>query len=135
MTRACITDVIIDSSDPERLAEFRSVLLDRGIAGRKGPYVWLEETSGEVNVSFQLVADPPAGRGRTHIDLSVPDVLEAADRAEALGGRRASGFEDGGFLVMEDPDGNVFCIIPDAPFDFDDAGRADYLNPVDERRR
>jgi hypothetical protein len=29
---------------------------------------------------------------------------------------------------MSDPEGNEFCVIPSAPFDLDDPGRADCLD-------
>ena len=38
-----------------------------------------------------------------------------------------AGFEEGGFLVMADPEGNEFCVLPVEPFDFDDEGHTDYL--------
>ena len=46
---------------------------------------------------------------------------------EGLGGRRVGGYEDGGFLVMADPEGNEFCLIPDVPFDLDAEGCTTYL--------
>ena len=41
-----ITDIIIDCSDPDRLATFWSAVLGRPIEGRKGPYVWLKRQPG-----------------------------------------------------------------------------------------
>ena len=65
-----------------------------------------------------------------HIDLSVTDVDALRTRIETLGGRRIAGYETGGFLVMADPEGNEFCVIPAAPFEFDDEGRTDYLRDL-----
>ena len=45
----------------------------------------------------------------------------------ALGGRLLPQYAPGGFLVMADPEGNEFCVIPSAPFELDDEGRASYL--------
>ena len=45
-----------------------------------------------------------------------------------LEGHRVPGYEAGGFLVMADPEGNEFCIIPAGSFDVDADGRADYLD-------
>ncbi|MFJ9321797.1 hypothetical protein [Streptomyces globisporus] len=45
---------------------------------------------------------------------------------EALGGHRLEGYDDG-FLVMGDPEGKEFCIIPESPFELDDEGRTDHL--------
>ncbi|MEV1021092.1 VOC family protein [Streptomyces sp. NPDC050264] len=46
---------------------------------------------------------------------------------EGLGGRRLHECADGGFLVMADPEGNGFCVIPEGPVGLDDEGRAHYL--------
>ena len=39
----------------------------------------------------------------------------------------ADQYDDGGFLVMADPEGNEFCVIPEGTFELDDEGRAHYL--------
>ena len=43
------------------------------------------------------------------------------------GGRRLPEYASGGFLVMADPEGNEFCVIPDGPLEVDDEGCAHYL--------
>jgi predicted enzyme related to lactoylglutathione lyase len=123
-----IADIIIDCSDPDRLALFWAGVLGRPIEGRKGPYVWLYRPPGASGVGFQKVAEPKAGKNRVHLDISVPDLAIAKAQIEALGGRRIEGYERGGFLVMIDPEGNEFCVVPAAPFLFDESGRADYLD-------
>jgi predicted enzyme related to lactoylglutathione lyase len=123
-----IADVIIDCADPATLASFWAELLGRPIAGAKGPYVWLQRTPGGIGVGFQKVTQPKTGKNRVHLDVCGTDVAEVRMRIEALGGRRVEGFESGGFLVMADPEGNEFCVVPREPFDFDEHGRADYLD-------
>jgi predicted enzyme related to lactoylglutathione lyase len=125
-----ITDIIIDCSDPDRLAMFWAAVLGRPIEGRKGPYVWLKRQPGAPSVGFQKVAEPKAGKNRLHLDLAVPDLVIAKSAVEALGGRRIEGYEAGGFLVMTDPEGNEFCLVPVAPFSFDESGHADYLDDL-----
>jgi predicted enzyme related to lactoylglutathione lyase len=125
-----ITDVTVDCADPERVASFWSALLGRPIAGRKGPYVWLVRAPGGIGLGFQHVSENKTGKNRVHIDVSGPDVAEIKRRVETLGGRRADGYDAGGFLVMSDPEGNEFCIVPET-LHFDDSGRADYLDEVD----
>ncbi|WP_440085341.1 VOC family protein [Streptosporangium sp. LJ11] len=122
-----IKDIIIDCADPERLATFWGVLLGRPIAGRMGPYVWLERENG-LGVGFQKSGEPKVGKNRVHFDLAAADPPAEQRRVESLGGRRLEGYEEGGFLVMADPEGNEFCIIPEGPFELDDEGRADYLD-------
>jgi predicted enzyme related to lactoylglutathione lyase len=126
-----IADIIIDCSDPVRLASFWADVLGRPIEGCKGPYVWLKRSTGAPGVGFQQVEEAKAGKNRVHLDISVADVVVAKTRIEALGGRSIEGYESGGFLVMTDPEGNEFCLVPAAPFQFDESGRADYLDNLE----
>jgi predicted enzyme related to lactoylglutathione lyase len=125
-----IADITVDCSDPERVATFWSLLLDRPIAGRKGPYVWLERRAG-VGLGFQKVADKKVGKNRLHLDVSGPDIVAVKERVEDLGGHRVEGYNDGGFLVMADPEGNEFCVVPVEPIRFDDEGRTGYLKDLE----
>ena len=43
-----------------------------------------------------------------------------------LGGSRAPGYEAGGFLVMADPEGNEFCVLPEQGIELDEDGVATY---------
>jgi predicted enzyme related to lactoylglutathione lyase len=129
-THLDIKDIIIDCVDPERLAAFWGGLLGRSIAGRTGPYVWLKRESG-LGVGFQKVAEPRAGKNRLHLDLASADPASEQQWIESLGGRRLQEYESGGFLVMADPEGNEFCIIPKGPFELDDEGRTSYLDDRD----
>ncbi len=67
----------------------------------------------------ELLGQPIAGSIRPYV------WLERSAHAPGVG------FQDGGFLVMADPHGNEFCVVPAAPFEFDEHGRADYLDNVD----
>ncbi|MEV7590444.1 VOC family protein [Streptomyces sp. NPDC089922] len=121
-----IDALIVDAADPERLAAFWSVLLGRPVVGRMGPYVWLQRENG-LGLGFQRTDTPKSGKNRMHFDITSPNPPAEQARVEALGGRRLEECDSGGFLVMADPEGNEFCIIPDGPFELDDEGRADYL--------
>lgn len=125
--RPSIKALVIDCVDPERLASFWSELLGWPVTGRPGPYAWLRSDDGLV-MGFQRVAEAKAGKNRVHVDLAAEDPAAEQGRVESLGGQRLTGYEDGGFLVMADPEGNEFCIIPQGPFELDDEGRASYLN-------
>ncbi|MFF1379976.1 VOC family protein [Streptomyces sp. NPDC058308] len=122
-----INALIIDATDPERLAAFWSELLDRPVVGRTGPYVWLRRENG-LGMGFQRNDGTKSGKNRLHFDVEAPDPAAEQRRVEALGGRRLEGYADGGFLVMADPEGNEFCILPEGPFELDDEGRTNYLN-------
>jgi predicted enzyme related to lactoylglutathione lyase len=124
-----ISDITVDCADPEGLARFWSELLEQPIAGRRGPYVWLAREPGGIGLGFQLVAERKTVKNRVHLDVSGPDVAAIKERVEDLGGRRVDGYHDGGFLVMADPEGNEFCVVPEA-LQFDDSGRTDYLHEL-----
>jgi predicted enzyme related to lactoylglutathione lyase len=126
-----IADIIIDCLDPLCVAAFWADLLGRHVEGKKGPYVWLNRPPGAVGVGFQQVAEPKIGKNRVHLDIAVPDLVAAKTRIEVRGGGRVAGYESGGYLVMADPEGNGFCLILSAPFEFDEQGRADYLDKLD----
>ncbi|WP_030797751.1 VOC family protein [Streptomyces sp. NRRL S-337] len=125
-THPKIKDLIIDCVDPERLASFWAELLGRPVAARTGPYVWLARGEGP-GVGFQKVAEPTCGKNRLHFDLASADPASERARIEALGGRLLDAYAAGGFLVMADPEGNEFCVIPPGPFEVDDDGHAHYL--------
>ncbi|MER5858631.1 VOC family protein [Streptomyces sp. NPDC059688] len=121
-----INALIVDAADPERLAAFWAEVLGRPVVGRTGPYVWLRRENG-LGLGFQQTDEPKSGKNRMHFDITSPDPASEQQRVEALGGRRLEQYADGGFLVMADPEGNEFCIIPEGPFELDDDGRTTYL--------
>ncbi|MDI5961723.1 VOC family protein [Streptomyces sp. SL13] len=119
---ACrISELIIDTADPERLAAFWSEVLD---------YVELSrESDGSIEIGpagvgfggpqptliFSLNSDPRPGKLRLHIDVNATDRDQAAElqRLLDLGARPAdigqSGTEN--WHVLIDPEGNEFCLL------------------------
>jgi predicted enzyme related to lactoylglutathione lyase len=68
------------------------------------------------------------GKARIHLDIVVADLQAATRRALALGASIAEDLaSEDPWLVMRDPEGNEFCLIPTP------AG-ADPLAPRDWRR-
>ncbi|MCO4696623.1 VOC family protein [Streptomyces sp. RO-S4] len=124
---ARINALIVDATDPERLAAFWSEVLGRPVVGRTGPYVWLRRVN-DLGLGFQRTDAPKAGKNRMHFDVAAPDPAAEQRRIERLGGRRLTEYDEGGFLVMADPEGNEFCVIPAGRFELDDGGRAHYLD-------
>jgi predicted enzyme related to lactoylglutathione lyase len=102
-----INALIVDATDPERLAAFWSEMLGRAVVGRMGPYVWLRREDG-LGLGFQRTNEPKSGKNRMHFDVTSPDPAAEQRRVERLGGRRLEQYADGGFLVMADPEGNEF---------------------------
>jgi predicted enzyme related to lactoylglutathione lyase len=122
-----LADIAFDCSDPQRTAAFWSVLLGIDIAGARGPYVVLKRPHHGPRLVFQKVDYPTPGKNRLHLDLQVSDLAAAVARVEELGGTRCPEFDAGGFLVMADPEDNVFCLLPtDGDVGLDEAGIAHY---------
>lgn len=111
-----VGSVVVNTTDPDRLAEFWGAFLGVEIARRSGPwFIWLKpQNQGGVSVAFQKVDDPTEGRRRLHLDTHVDDPEAAIERAIGLGASRVEGHTVGDFswTVMSDPDGNEFCIAP-----------------------
>jgi predicted enzyme related to lactoylglutathione lyase len=109
--------LVIDATDPERLAQFWCGLLDVRVDTTlgDGQFVVLSAAKDGLTVGFQRVGEEKAGKNRLHLDLIVEDLDEATAEIETLGGRwlepgntrELEGFQWRG---MADPEGNEFDI-------------------------
>ena len=108
--------VVLDCSDPERLAHFWTSAIGYRREAYKPPYLSLlpPKQDGSPELILQRVAEPKAGKNRMHIDLHTIDVDAECDRLTALGAIRVGDeIVEGGFrwYVLADPEGNEFCVI------------------------
>ena len=117
--------VMFDCHDPDCVATFWQALLGLEFEARRGPYVFLRGT-GDLAIGFQRVETSKTAKNRVHLDLIAGDIASASDQVCALGGSKVEGYADGGFVVMADPEGNEFCLIPRAGANVDADGRAHY---------
>lgn len=73
----------------------------------------IDPTGEWVNVGIQKVPEPRQGKNRLHLDLYTEDQAGEVERLLGLGAKRfprqAEPNED--FIVLEDPEGNLFCVI------------------------
>ena len=108
-----LTHVGIDVADLERAEAFYSSVL--GVERDKtwDQYLAFEPLPSGLIVYLQQVPDKKTGKTRLHMDLTVPDVMAALARVEAIGGRALTDFVEPGenLAVVADPDGNEFCLI------------------------
>jgi len=85
----------------------------------KGGWVILRDPSGRgPNVSLDHVDEKRVGRrSRLHLDLYAEDQAREVERLVGLGATRYPWrYELGAdFVVLADPDDNLFCVIQDAP--------------------
>ena len=66
-----------------------------------------------VQLAIKLVTSEAQGHRRHHLDLYASDRAAEVERLIALGARRAEWRypEGADYIVIEDPDGNRFCVI------------------------
>ena len=78
-------------------------------------WVILTDPNGDgPNVSLDRTPDRRSGkRSRLHLDLYAPDQKQEVERLLELGATRYPWrYEPGDdFIVLEDPDGNLFCVV------------------------
>lgn len=113
---ACrFTELIVDSNDPEALAQFWSRVLDWEAGERHGVW-WLKPSLAAIPlIVFVKVPEPKSTKNRLHIDVSPTDRTrdEEVDRLLALGATRADvgQADDVPWTVLADPEGNEFCVL------------------------
>jgi len=119
---ASVGFLVIDATDPQRLADFWGGLLDVTVESTiaDGQFIVLSPAKDGLTVSFQQVPEAKTGKNRLHIDLIVEDLDRATAEIETLGGswlepgntRELEGFQ---WRCMADPEGNEFDIdiMPD----------------------
>lgn len=112
-----VGEVVLDTDDPPRLAEFYTALLGWRIEETEEDWITIGGDSG-TKIAFQLAMNhkPPtwpdnAVPQQFHLDLHVDDLEEAVAFAESIGARRAaSGDHAPDFIVFLDPSGHPFCL-------------------------
>jgi predicted enzyme related to lactoylglutathione lyase len=106
--------LVLDCADPDRLADFWSAAIGYKTVGSAGNYVLLVDEAGhQPKLLLQRVAEPKAAKNRMHIDIEIPDAENEATRLERLGAVRVEGpFHEHNcrWIVMNDPEGNEFCL-------------------------
>jgi catechol 2,3-dioxygenase-like lactoylglutathione lyase family enzyme len=112
--------VALGVSDIQRAARFWSealgyTLRQDGFGGWAN--VLMPPAGTGTAIALQLSETPPQAHPRLHFDLHVADIREReaeAARLVSLGARPVewdSYPEDPDFIVLEDPEGNRFCIV------------------------
>ena len=77
-------------------------------------WIVLEDPKGRgPNLSFQKRRGRRHGRSWLHLDLYTGEQASEVDRLVCLGARRYPWRypQDADFVVLEDPDGNLFCVV------------------------
>ena len=108
-----LTHIGIDVADLQRAETFYSALL--GIERDKAwdQYLAFQPLPGGLTIYLQRVPEKKTSKTRLHIDITVPNALDAMAKVEALGGKALTDFIEPSenLAVVADPDGNEFCLI------------------------
>lgn len=110
--------VVIDCSDPDRSAAFWMAALGYVLRGGVANYRSIVDPDGVgPKLLLQGVDDRKGAKNRVHLDIEAIDLEATAERLVGLGARRHRRVEEFGiaWIVMEDPDGNEFCVVPAEP--------------------
>ncbi|BFU43333.1 VOC family protein [Krasilnikovia sp. MM14-A1004] len=108
-----IGDIVIDCSDPELLAEFWCSVLGYRILDRDETGVAIRGATVSPDILFIRVPERKATKNRIHFDVCATDGDQQVELARllALGARRSSIVASGSWVVLEDPEGNEFCLM------------------------
>ena len=112
---------IVDCRDPRAQAEFWAQALSRVVTERNvDEFQVSEDVTSHFGTSlyFMKVPEPKRGKNRLHLDLVTDGPTEAeVERLVALGARLVEVRRDpaafdnpDSWTVMEDPEGNEFCV-------------------------
>ncbi len=115
-----INSLTVDCHDPRAVARFWSAALDWPTLFESEDEVMIapfeERKPGLFPVLFMTNPDDKVVKNRWHFDLAPDDQSAEVARLEGLGARRADigqGAVD--WVVMEDVEGNHFCVLKSLP--------------------
>jgi predicted enzyme related to lactoylglutathione lyase len=108
-------DIGFDGHDVARLADFWALALGYVRGGAIAQYCTIVDPAGiGPKFVFQGVPEGKSVKNRLHIDIQAADVEAEAARLAAAGATRVRRIDEFGFfwVVMLDPEGNEFCVVP-----------------------
>ena len=118
MTGSAVIAVAVDCRDAEALAAFWCAALGTGVDRRWRDahgvgYVQIG-TGGGPLLLFQPVPEPKAGKNRLHLDIAPGTGTqdEEVERLVRLGATRVAEEHEHPWVVLADPEGNEFCVLP-----------------------
>ena len=109
-----LSEVVIDCRDCDLLAEFWAAILGGTPERESDEWVCVRTPAGATSVSFQRVPEEKVVKNRVHLDVLVDDLERAARHCVELGATRLTDRHSdplGDFLVLQDPEGNEFCVV------------------------
>jgi hypothetical protein len=126
---ARIKDIVFDCRHAASLARFWAELLDGYVVApydeselerlrqagiddpEDDPTVLVESGAASPRLWFQAVPEEKVAKNRVHLDLVSDGRAAEVDRLLALGASVSADHRDDGWLTMQDPEGNEFCLF------------------------
>jgi predicted enzyme related to lactoylglutathione lyase len=104
--------VTINAADPWAQAAFWARLVGGTPQDSGNSFVRLDPGQGRMPLLFQLTDQPNRDPGWIHLDCAAVDRETTIEEVKRLGGRLVDRRSDsnGDWVVMADPEGNLFCI-------------------------
>ncbi|MGI5290523.1 VOC family protein [Nonomuraea polychroma] len=107
-----IGNIGIDTNDLARAAAFWQAVTGYRVASSDESSTYLEDGDGKgPGLSLLVVPEPRAGKNRLHLDLLTSDLAGEVDWIRGLGAEQVRRFDEDGWVVLADPDGNQFCVV------------------------
>jgi catechol 2,3-dioxygenase-like lactoylglutathione lyase family enzyme len=110
-----VDTLTFDCADVRRMVDFWSAALGYELDDIDDDGAYLVDPTGRGwPLYFQIVPEPKSVKNRLHLDLRPPDSMaKEVERVTALGAVEFRYVEEGGIFwtVMQDPEGNEFCIL------------------------
>ena len=113
-----LTEIVVDCTDADRLAEFWCAVLRWNVVDRDGESVEIGDGSDGPTLLFGPVPDDKTVKNRIHLDVRARDGDQRSEvqRIVALGAHTVDiGQGNVSWVVLADPEGNEFCVLQGAP--------------------
>ena len=94
--------------DEEELARLRSIGVDDP---EDDPTVLVEAPGATPRLFFQQVPEDKVVKNRVHLDLRAEDPAAEIRRLTELGASVVADEPEASFVVLQDPEGNEFCVM------------------------
>ena len=125
---AWLADIVIDCAAPAALARFWAAALDGYVVApydeeelarlrdlgtddpEDDPTVLVESADGP-RLWLVRVPEPKTVKNRVHVDLRADDAYAEVARLVSLGATVAPDQRHDGLVVLQDPEGNEFCLL------------------------
>lgn len=112
---AKIGTVVLDARDVKRATAFWSAALGYDVTSASETWVSLDDPAKSgVGIGLQPNAEPKPDVNRVHLDVHADDVEAEVARLVRLGATRIPWeyAEGATYVVLQDTEGNEFCVVP-----------------------